>query len=286
VDSRTYLFIYALKTSADLPSDFRPRMGDLSFDTGVFLPQDDSTWFTRPPKYPARLLLLGGRSLYIVPHPTSEQPLVELKLDELVQLETGGALLRGWIRFTGKAGVHELIYNTRASRPLEQFLVILKGRWLGKFSQKPNAPARLYGDDLDIKFKYSIEYELLETEIPAVQYFQAPIAFEKLFLFFKREQSQPGNLILLTSANRLVWITDGFRGRRELYAISSFSIPIHAFRSWRIEQVESDYFLELSFNMGLRWRVLVRQSSEHFGKELDQLARSNAAFVTRAISSA
>jgi len=285
VDSRTYIFIYPIKTSADLPTDFHPRTADISFDKGVFLPQDDSNWFTRPPKYPARLLLLNAHSLYIVPHPTSEQPVVELKLDELVQLETGSALLRGWIRFAGMACVQELIYNTRASRPLDQFLGTLKARWLERFPEKPNAPIRLYGEALDIKFKYSLEYELIGTERPLVRFFQAPLVFEKRFLFFKREHSHPGNLILLTSANRLIWITDGFKNRRELYAITSFSIPIQAFQSWRIEQVEADFFLELSFDAGLRWRMLLRQPADQFGRELDEVAKSKASFTTRAVSS-
>lgn len=284
MDSRTYIFIFPIKTSADLPTDFHPCTADLSFDKGVFLPQDDANWFTRPRKYPARLLLLNARSLYIVPHPSSEHPVVELKLDKLVQLETGSALLRGWIRFAGAAGVQELIYNTRASRPLDQFLETLKGRWLQQFKEKPTAPIRLYGEALDIKFKYSLEYELIGTETALVRFFQAPLAFEKRFLFFKREYAHSGDLILLTSANRLVWITDGFNNRRELYAVRSFSVPTQAFQSWRIERVDAEFFLELSFDAGLRWRMLLRQPAEQFCRELDEVAKSKTSLATRAIS--
>lgn len=281
MDSRSYIFIYAVKTSADIPTDFSAQVQNFSFDKGVFLPQDDSNWFTRSPKYPARLLLLKARSLFIVPHPTSQHAAVEIKLDDLLQLETGTALLLGWMRFTTKAGVQELIYNTRASRPLENFLGILKQRWLEKFPPKPNGQTHSYGDELDIKFKNSMNFELMEGERVLARCFEAPLEFQKQFLFFKREHCHPGNLILWTSANRLVWITDGLRGRRELYASISFSVPCETLRSWRVDQVESKRFLEISFDSGLRWRMLIHDNPESFYNELGQVAESNGAHASR-----
>ncbi|MGC2658117.1 MAG: hypothetical protein WA324_09065 [Bryobacteraceae bacterium] len=122
MDSREYIFIYPLKTNADLPADFPQEILSRSFETGVFIPQDDSNRFSQLPRYPARLLLLENRSLYIVPHPASSQIPVEIKLDELLQLETGCILLLGWINFTTSVGLQEVVYNTRGSGPLEEFL--------------------------------------------------------------------------------------------------------------------------------------------------------------------
>lgn len=119
MDSRAYVFIYPLRTNADIPDDFPGKARTRRFDTGVFLPQNDADWFARPPRYPARLLLLEDRCLHVISHPTSGQSPVDIKLDELIQLETGTVLLLGWLRFTTSDGVHEIIYNTRASRPLE-----------------------------------------------------------------------------------------------------------------------------------------------------------------------
>jgi hypothetical protein len=138
MDSRAYVFIYPLRTNADIPDDFPPEVRTRDFETGVFLPQDDSNWFTRPPKYPARLLLLDGQSFHIIPHPTSVQSAVEIRLDELLQLETGTCLLLGWLRFTTASGVHEIIYNTRASRPLKRFLNRLKRAWCSAPSPIPS----------------------------------------------------------------------------------------------------------------------------------------------------
>lgn len=97
MDSRIYLFIFPLNTPADIPADFRESVQGRSFETGVFLPQDDTNWFTRPPEYPARLLLLDGRLLTIIPHPTSGQNTVGIKLDDLIQLEASNILLLGCV---------------------------------------------------------------------------------------------------------------------------------------------------------------------------------------------
>lgn len=153
MDSRAYVFIYPLRTRADIPDDFPQECRSRNFESGVFLPQDDSNWFTRPPKYPARLLLLDGQSLHIIPHPTSVQSSVEIRPDELLQLETGTCLLFGCLRFTTSSGVHEIIYNTRASRPLEKFLNSLKRAWCGSPSAIQSIYNELYGGELDIKFQ-------------------------------------------------------------------------------------------------------------------------------------
>ncbi|MFZ0594559.1 MAG: hypothetical protein WAM39_29150 [Bryobacteraceae bacterium] len=202
MDSRSYIFIYPLKTNADIPADFPQDLRSSPFETGVFLPQDDSNWFTRPPRYPARLLLLEDRSLHIVPHPASGHSAVKIKLDELLQLETGHILLLGWMKFTTRGGVQELAYNTRASRPLESFLIELKRRWLGAWPPIHNVQSLICGEGLDIKFRNLLHFELDGDETALIQYFEAPVPIEKKLLFFRRKNWRPGNLVLLTSIKR------------------------------------------------------------------------------------
>jgi hypothetical protein len=262
LDSREYVFIYPIRTTDDIPADFPQEVRTSHFETGVFLPQDDSSWLTRPPRYPARVLLLEKRSLFIVPHPFSEQPPIEVRLDDLIQLETGCVLLLGWINFTTRSGVHELIYNTRASRPLETFLSLLKRRWLDKVPPLPNAHTVAYGDQLDIKFKYSSYDELDHDESVLRQYFEAPAPLQKRFLFLKRMDWRAGNLILWTSMNRLVWITDQYRQRRELYASISFSAPSSSLRSCRIEDTDGEQYIAITFGSGLRWRVPIHEAHD------------------------
>jgi len=279
MDSRSYIFIFPLKVNADIPADFQRHIRSLSFEMGVFMPQDDANWFTRPPRYPARLLLLEGRSLYIVPHPTSEQSTVEVKLDDLLQLETGCILLLGWMNFTTRAGVQELIYNTRGSRPLEEFLNVLKRRWLGKIPPLPNTGTLAYGDELDIKFRNSIHFELDREEAVLARYFRAPAPTEKKFLFFRRVTWRPGSLVLWTSRNRIVWITDQYRQRRELYVSIGFSAPSSLFLHCELEEIGNQRHLAISFASGITWRIPVYEASKSSSicEVLNQIPGSAAA---------
>ena len=94
------------------------------------------------------MLLLDNRSLYIVPHPTSQQGTVKLALEELVRLETGNSLLLGWIQFNTRDTGWRLIYNTRASRSLDMFMVTLRRRWLGEPFQTGTTLPKIFGQDL------------------------------------------------------------------------------------------------------------------------------------------
>lgn len=284
MDSRTYIFIYPLKTNADVPADFSQDVRTAPFETGVFLPQDDSNWFTRPPQYPARLLLLEGRSLRIVSHPASQRPLTEIKLDELLQLETGHVLLLGWMKFTTSGGVHELAYNTRASRPLETFLIALKRRWLGSSPPTHNVRSLICGGGLDIKFRNLLDFELDRDETALIQYFEAPVAVERKLLFFRRKKWRPGNLVLLTSMNRLVWITDQYKQRRESYGAISFSTPSPLLRSCRIEGEEGQQDLVISFIAGATWRIGIYEHPEEsssFCRALNRTCQATAAPATQ-----
>lgn len=271
MDSRAYVFIYPLQTKTDIPDDFPQEVRTRNFDAGVFLPQDDSHWFTRPPKYPARLLLLDGRCLQIIPHPTSTQSSIEIRLDELLQLETGTCLLLGWVRFTTSSGVHEIVYNTRASRPLENFLTGLKRAWCSTPPPLQSIRNEAYGDELDIKFRNSLHFELDEREIAVVQYFEAPVAFTRMFLFFRRLDWRPGNLVLLTSMKRLLWITDQYRERRELYATVNFSALASSLHSARIEEIDGRKYLAISFADGNSWRLPVGHRAEEISSFLHSL---------------
>lgn len=279
MDSRSYIFIYPLKQNADIPADFPREVRNLTFETGVFMPQDDSNWFTRPPKYPARLLLLQGRSLHIVSHPTSDELPTEIKLDNLLQLETGSVLLLGWIKLTTRSSIHDLVYNTRASRPLEEFLRQVRRRWLENvLAPTPTANTQNYGDDLDVKFNYSMRGELDRGETVVASYFQAPVPFQRKVLLFRRNSWRPGNLILLTSWNRIVWITDQYRGSRELYASISFSALSGLLQNCRTEEAEGQYTAVISFSSGLSWRIPVYVASEEIRsmcQVITSVAKSN-----------
>lgn len=274
MDSRQYIFIYPLKTNADVPADFPREFRTRPFETGIFLPQDNSNWFTRPSRDPARLLLLAGRSFYIVPHPSSGQSSTEIELDDLFQIETGCILLLGWMKFTTRSEVRHLIYNTRASRPLEDFLGTLKRRWLENTPRLPQATTETYGNELDIKFRNSVHYELDGDETALAQYFQAPILNQRKLLFFKREDWHAGNVVLLTSRNRIVWITDQYQHRREFYASISHSVPGRLLQDSTIEiNTEGLPQLVVLFRPGLVWRIPIFGALDECSSFCERLKR-------------
>ncbi len=80
----------------------------------------------------------------MIPHPTFGQPPVEIKLDELIQLQTGTVLLLGSLRLTTSDGVHEIVYNTGGSRPLEEFLTDLKCIWCSPLPTVQSVPSEAF----------------------------------------------------------------------------------------------------------------------------------------------
>jgi hypothetical protein len=229
------------------------------------------------------LLLLDGQSIHIIPHPASPQSPAEIRLDELLQFETGTCLLSGWLKFTSPRGVYEIFYNTRASRPLEEFLKTLKHVWCGTLQPVQNTHIGTYGDQLDIKFRNSLRLELDGREDPVVQHFGAPAAFKRKVLFLTYVDWSPGNLVLLTSMNRLLWITDQYRGRRELYASVSFSAAAASLRSAKVQEANGRQYLLISFSGDNNWRLPLGQGGNDtslFAHSLNELVGPAAALPT------
>jgi len=255
--------MYPLLTNADIPSDFPKEVREQRFETGIFLPQDDSTWFARTPQFPARLLLLGERELNIISHPTSGQAPVTIFWHDLIQLETGNILLSGWVKFATRNGVHELLYNTRASRPLEKFLSSLRQRWLrNEDSRHIEASPVIVGEELDIKFRNLLHFELDPEEKVVVQFFQPPVKVERKYFAFRRIACLPGHLLLLTSGSRLLWITDDYRRTRELYASISRSAPARIFSKCYLKPLDKQLHLVVSFEADNTWYIPIRAAED------------------------
>lgn len=254
MDSRAYIFIFPVNTSIDVPIDFQPSLQDRTFERGVFLPQDDTNWFTRPPDFPARLLLLDNRRLSIVPHPTADEPIVELALDDLVQLETGNILLFGWIQFNTRSASYRLIYNTRASESLDDFIAAVRRRWLCSSREIEMTRPKVFGQELDIKFSNLLHDSLDPDEVVLLQYFTPVIRYRRRSFVFRRTEYRPGHLIAITSADRILWLTDQHRGRCERYAGITVSAPASLMLGSVVKE-SSDYRdLIVNFKTGASWQ--------------------------------
>jgi hypothetical protein len=241
------------------------------FEAGVFLPQDDARWYTRHPRYPARLLLLNQRCLSIIPHPTSGLRTVELKLDELVQLETSGILLLGWIQFTTRRSTYRLDYNTRTGWVVDKFITSVRTRWLGEPATADSTSLKMFGLDLDIKFRNLLHHELAANECVVLQCFTPPIEIHKKLLGLIRINWRPGHLVALTSGNRLVWLTDEYRGRWERYAGIAVSIPTPLFQSSRFYTGPHQKELMIHFLSGTSWRIPILGAGSDWARLSDAL---------------
>ena len=113
---------------------------------------------------------------------------------------------------------------------MEKFLNTLKLAWCGSPSAIQSIYNESYGDELDIKFRNSLHFELDDHEIVIVQLLRSSRPLKKKgSCFFTASIGDLGNLVLLTSMNRLLWITDQYRERREHYASVSISAPASPF---------------------------------------------------------
>jgi hypothetical protein len=273
MDSRAYIFTFPLYTPQDIPGDFQPFFQGRSFESGVFLPQDDKHWFTRPPEYPARLLLLNRRTLHIIPHPASGMRVIELDLDELVQLETANILLLGWIQFATPRLSERLGYNTRANWAVDGFMAAIRGRWLGEPPPTGTTCSKTFGPELDIKFRNLLHQHLDRDESVLLQCFTPPLEQQKRFLGLKRINWRPGHLIALTSWNRLIWLKDEYQGRWERYAGIAVSAPTPLFQSSRIEAKPEHEEVVICFLSGASWRISLLEAGPDWANFLCALNR-------------
>ena len=224
VDSRNYVFALSLRHAEDIPRDFGYR-DNPDFLIGVFLPRDDPDWFGRS-DYPARLLLLFEDRVVVVPHPKSRKATpISLRLEDLEAVESGRALLVGWIRFHGRETT-EIPYNRRTSEPVEQWLRALR-RCLCRDQALPSPSWRMSGEPLDLKFRNALIAESEDGEEPLALWFKAPAERAVGYGIFSRKIGIPGHLIA-AMANRVLWVTDRIGSGRERYGYVATYAPLRA----------------------------------------------------------
>lgn len=262
MDSCSYVFIFPVEKSQDIPADFRASVCDLPFETGVFLPESDAGWFTRLPKSFPRILLLSDQRLHIIPHPTSGDRTVEIGLQQLVQFETGNNLLFGWVAFDTTTGNFRFNYDTRASEPLERLLVTVKRRWLSESGEDALAgPCVVARREIDVKFRSILDCELDSGETARYVFFSPPLQSERSIFLWKRRTFRAGHLLTLTSQGRLLWLTDDYRGHYERYAATAVSTLLRSFQNAELEKADDHDQLVIHFSEARAWRIPISRDT-------------------------
>jgi hypothetical protein len=258
---------FLLERWRDVPADFGVPEEE-EFECGLFLPRDDPDWLGRY-DYPARVLLLGGQKLMIVPHPDSREGETRIDLSELSEVEYGHFLLLGWLRLGYRGKSILLPYNTRVSYPIRVFLHNLCRAWQPAEGAGPNEPAIRHGDGMTLKFHFALR-EALWKQWECLTYFQAPYARRKGRLL-RRDRQMAGDLLAF-APGLAIWITDRHGGHWNRYGTLVRYALMDETSTLHLAGSGDDFALEARLSRGALWRVSL--NPEHARAALDFLSSS------------
>lgn len=274
VDSRDYIVAYAIHGVHDLPADFRAGSVAPGFAAGVFLPGDTGKWFGRP-GCPPRVVLLYPAEIWILPHPTSREEDLRIALGDLEAVESGRALLRGWLTFYFQGGKTTLRYNRRTKQPVEGFLAALRRVWLpAKPAVQADAPV-LAGAAPDLKFHYEQELQLDSGEDVSLRFFQQARRIDSGWWILLRQRWNPANLVVVTN-QRVLWSTDRIDGGYDRYGAVSRYAPLRSLSGMRFDAERG--LLQLEFSAAAAWEIPVAAQQ---WDEARFFARNGNEFVRR-----
>jgi hypothetical protein len=254
VDSRAYAFVYRIRGAQDVPADFSLQADFRNLRSGVFLPQDQAGWLSKP-RYPARVLLLFSDCIVIASHLSAAESEIRLPLGEVLAIESSKMLLDGRVTFHVPGSRYTCRYNTRDARHVDDFLFYLREALL---REKTSSSTGLccFGDSLDLKFATAESRELDGREQLLLRFFTLPEHSVGKHWVFRREHWKPGDYIGVTT-RRLLWISDGDNGTRDPYGTVSRYAPLSRLVSTIVNRHEPGCELVMVIGNDLLWRVPV-----------------------------
>ena len=258
VDSRQYVFSFAIESPAELPADFTGLPADLgALRAGVFLPRDEADWLGRR-DYPARVLLLTGQEVVVAAHPSAGEPLLRVPVGRVQSVECGRILLLGWFALSWDGGRKRLCYNTRTRGPIERYMKTFKDQWLPAAPRRQPARLEAFGEPLTPKFEYARSAELLPGEAPLAQFFHPAVCQKRRWGLFRAGRRLAGDLLMATS-RRILWITERHAGQYEPYGTVSHSAPLSSIAGASCAGIERKSELHIVFRSGGAWHVPLRE---------------------------
>ena len=277
-DSRLYVYAFLMRSAEDLPADFPvPETAD-GLRLGLFLPRWEGGSRRAKPSG-ARILALCRDRLVIRFHPREEERPLCLPLQDLVFLELGRFLLRGWLRVVWNAGEMTLPYHARYSDPLDQFLLAFREAWLGTRATVDGRASRSLGPPPDLKYQAEEAAELGSGERALLRFFNPP-ALRIARRVLRRRSWSPGDLLTLTQ-QRILWITDRWGGHHASYGVSKSYAPLDLVRHLTVVRYGKPPVLVVAFRGQAQWAIPLPtpeslERAERFVEHHSALWRGNA----------
>jgi len=252
VDSRQYRFAYEIATLSDAPDDFDLSGASEHTLGGLFLPRDDPAWFGR--SVPPRVLLISPSDLTMFSHPYAGISPIMLPLASIDIVESGHALLIGWIHIHYADATIMLPYNTRSARPVDRFIRRLRTLVFSP-ACTPHNHERTFGAELDIKFRNARREEIDDGECIYASFFQPPTELPRRFGWLSLRRWSPGDFIALGD-RRVLWISDRIDGRYDRYGVVARYGRIASRSTLEFHPDRRDLVLSLGANQ--TWRIPIR----------------------------
>jgi hypothetical protein len=275
VDSGQYVVAYLIASPEELPPDFLISGALDDFQAGLFLPRDQPDWFGRS-RYPPRVLSLVGDALRIDTHPCAGEPHQRIPLDELVYIESGHILLRGWLRLVACGREQTVLYSTVYRRTVDRFLRRLRARWMASERRTHPVPGFDLGQLSDVKFRNALARELDPEEVPSEGLFQAPRELVRHSRFRLWRSCTPGDLLALTP-RRLLWITDRDRGTAARYGTITRYAPLRNILKIAWETADYGCALRIVLRAERHWHVPMRPEHRDAARRLESLYAESSA---------
>jgi len=269
VDSRRYVITYLIASPEELPPDFLISDPLDDFQAGLFLPGDQPDWLGRS-RYLPRVLSLVGDALRIDTHPCAGEPHQRIPLDELVYIESGHILLRGWLRFVARGLEQTVFYNTVYRYTVDRFLRRLRAQWMAPDQRIHHLSGFDLGQLTEVKFRNALARELDPEELPREGLFQAPRELARHAWFRLWESSTPGDLLVLTP-RRLLWITDRDRGTAARYGTIARYAPHRSIFRIVWETADHRCALRIVLRAERHWQVPMRPEHRDAARRLESL---------------
>lgn len=248
IDSRDYRFAFSVIGDTDIPPDFEYRLR-AEFVVGTFLPREDTGLLSARPQQPC-LLLLFRDHLEIVQHPNAgNRRTTQIALTELDAVESGGALLLGWISFHAKTTV-SIRYNRCMREPVQIFLQSVRDLLcVQRLGRSPLSKELA----LSLKFRNALRAELEPGEGPLAAWYHAALETHPNRWLFGSRHVEPADLLALMP-DRLLWVSDRINGSHDRYGSVATYAPLGCIRDIR---TRADPSIAVTVASGSQWLIHV-----------------------------